>query len=72
VHTRCEIRSGSTGRGADRLQGHPVVLEVFSKGTCATGWEDIEHTTTDEEGVSKCSNMERLLTVVAIAVATGQ
>lgn len=34
------------------LKGQDVILEVFSKGTAATGWERIERRHTDEEGVS--------------------
>jgi len=32
-------------------KGQEIILEVFSKGTVATGWEDIETRRTDENGV---------------------
>jgi len=50
LHTRATIRDGNLGRGADVLKGQDVILEVFSKGTAATGWERIEQRHTDEEG----------------------
>jgi hypothetical protein len=52
LNTRAVIRDGNLGRGADTLQGKDVILEVFSKGTAATGWEEVESRHTDEEGVS--------------------
>lgn len=52
LNTRAVIRDGNLGRGSDILQGKDVILEVFSKGTAATGWEEIETRRTDENGVS--------------------
>ena len=52
LNTRAVIRDGNLGRGADVLKGQDVILEVFSKGTVATGWEEVETKHTDEEGVS--------------------
>lgn len=51
LNTRAVIRDGNLGRGSDVLQGKEVILEVFSKGTAATGWEEIETRRTDEDGV---------------------
>lgn len=50
LNTKAVIQGGNTGRAAAQLNGQPIILEVFSKGTCATGWEDIERTSTDENG----------------------
>ena len=52
LNTRAVIRDGNLGRSADILQGKEVILEVFSKGTAATGWEEVETTRTDKDGVS--------------------
>jgi len=50
LHTRAVITDGNLGRGADILKGQEIILEVFSKGTAATGWEEIETRRTDENG----------------------
>lgn len=50
LNTQATIRSGNTGRAVQQLNGQPIILEVFSKGTCATGWEDRDITTTDDQG----------------------
>jgi hypothetical protein len=52
LNTRAVIKDGNLGRGADTLQGKDIILEVFSKGTAATGWEEVESRHTDSDGVS--------------------
>jgi hypothetical protein len=52
LNTKAVIKDGNLGRGADTLQGKDIILEVFSKGTAATGWEEVEHRHTDQDGVS--------------------
>mmetsp|Transcript_14260 Transcript_14260/g.32001 ORF Transcript_14260/g.32001 Transcript_14260/m.32001 type:complete len:347 (+) Transcript_14260:83-1123(+) len=47
VNTKATIRDGVLGRSKETLEGREMALEVFSKGTVATGWE--VHTTRDEE-----------------------
>jgi hypothetical protein len=52
LNTKAIIRDGNLGRAEAVLKpGQDIVLEVFSKGTCATGWEEVVTVTTDEEGV---------------------
>jgi hypothetical protein len=51
LNTKAVIKDGNLGRGADTLQGKDIILEVFSKGTAATGWEEVEHRHTDGDGV---------------------
>jgi hypothetical protein len=49
VHTKAIIRDGDLQRSQETLAGRELALEVFSKGSVATGWEI--NRTTDEEGV---------------------
>lgn len=51
MQTSATIRAGNTGRGAS-FNGQPVTLNVFSKGTIATCWEEVirEEQVTDADG----------------------
>mmetsp|Transcript_28699 Transcript_28699/g.48162 ORF Transcript_28699/g.48162 Transcript_28699/m.48162 type:complete len:216 (-) Transcript_28699:304-951(-) len=52
LNTQAVISDGDLGRSKDILQGRSVIMEVFSKGTVATGWEERTVRTQDEEGVN--------------------
>lgn len=70
LNTRGVLRDGNLGRAADILRGKEVILEVFSKGTVVTSWEEIEHRTTDKDGVSLFL-LGVVVVVVVVVVVSG-
>jgi hypothetical protein len=53
LNTQATIFDGEKGRGADNFQKDPIYLEVFSKGTVITTYEEISRTVTDKDGDGK-------------------
>ena len=47
LNTQGTIYDGEKGRGADNFQKDPIILEVFSKGTVITTYEEVKFEVTD-------------------------